>query len=113
LYKFRLQKFAKLWLEKHIAKEKYKERIWSRWERWGEMMQKAFQRPQCGYFDPENPSKPDPEPHKNHKLDKGRRIRRNDDLDPADDDYDWTEMTDEEWRKVNSKYIFIVNYFKI
>ena len=65
---FRLHKFAKQWLETNIISNKYRERIWMRWQKWGQKMQAAFDRPTCGYFDPEKPNDGDPTPNQNHKL---------------------------------------------
>lgn len=104
----RLHKFAQQWLETNIQNEKFRERIWQRWQKWGESMQKAYDRDQCGYFNPENPNDGDPAPHHNHKLDKPRRARTrrdtifditNDHNDKNNDNEIYADMSRQEWEE--------------
>lgn len=72
-------------------------------------MQKAYDRDQCGYFNPENPNDGDPAPHHNHKLDKPRRARTrrdtifditNDHNDKNNDNEIYAAMSKQEWEEV-------------
>ena len=88
----------------NIENEKFRERIWERWQKWGEKMQEAFDRETCGYFTPASPNDGDPAPEHNHKLGKARRIRARraaeDNAASLDADSNYNDMTDEEWEKV-------------
>lgn len=105
----RLHKFAQQWLETNIISNKYRERIWMRWQKWGQKMQAAFDRPQCGYFDPEKPNDGDPSPHQNHKLGKMRKSRSKRSTDSDTDGSssgNWNDLTDEEWMEELEKSAF-------
>ena len=48
-------------------------------------LQRAYNREQCGYFDPGSPNAADPNPDVNQKLNKSRKSRARRDIDDYDE----------------------------
>ena len=48
-------------------------------------LQRAYNREQCGYFDPGSPNAADPNPEVNQKLNKKRKSRARRDIDDYDE----------------------------
>ena len=85
LYIPRLHRFARDWLEYNLPNEKQRSRIRERLEHWGVRLQRAYNREQCGYFDPGSPNAADPNPDVNRKLNKSRKSRTRRDIDDYDE----------------------------
>ena len=81
----RLHRFARDWLEYNLPNEKQRSRIRERLEHWGVRLQRAYNREQCGYFDPGSPNAADPNPEVNQKLNKKRKSRARRDIDDYDE----------------------------
>ena len=81
----RLHRFARDWLEYNLPNEKQRSRIRERLEHWGVRLQRAYNREQCGYFDPGSPNAADPNPEVNQKLGKSRKSRARRDIDDYDE----------------------------
>lgn len=81
----RLHRFARDWLEYNLPNEKQRSRIRERLEHWGVRLQRAYNREQCGYFDPGSPNAADPNPDVNQKLNKSRKSRARRDIDDYDE----------------------------
>jgi len=72
-------------LEYNLPNEKQRSRIRERLEHWGVRLQRAYNREQCGYFDPGSPNAADPNPDVNQKLNKSRKSRARRDIDDYDE----------------------------
>jgi len=69
------------------------------------MMQAAFDRPQCGFFNAFSPNDGDPSPDHNRRTGKARKIRTRRDTDSESDSTDentpnYDDMTVEQWNEV-------------
>ena len=72
-------------MEYNLPNEKQRSRIRERLEHWGVRLQRAYNREQCGYFDPGSPNAADPNPEVNQKLNKKRKSRARRDIDDYDE----------------------------
>ena len=72
-------------MEYNLPNEKQRSRIRERLEHWGVRLQRAYNREQCGYFDPGSPNAADPNPEVNQKLGKSRKSRARRDIDDYDE----------------------------